>query len=427
MKDMYSFDLTQQQAYDSYDQVRSAYKAIFDRLSVPYVIAEADSGNIGGNKSEEFHLISDIGEDKLTSCGKCGYAANVEKAKGVLTSHDFVSKKSNPPSTTESNEIKKPFNSNANVLRSVIFGITYADPQQAKETNKPTHAAVILRNDRNANQFFLKDVLGALEVNLIGEMRISNDGKVPPLADAWVFLDESAFCNQSWPVIKGQVEKIHKFSDLPAESFSQAMTNLFESNLEVKIGNFRTAEHNDKCPNCSSGTLKSSKGIEVGHVFYLGTKYSKPFELEINTDNSAADKQLLEMGCYGIGVSRVLAAVLQSTHDKFGLVWPKEIAPYKAAILPLGSQVQMDSLVPEIEMLMESLVKELGWQPDDVVIDDRQDYPGPKMNEARAFGYPWVIVLGSKFKETGKFEIQERKSGKKHFCTIPELIELLKN
>ncbi|KAJ2501251.1 hypothetical protein GGH96_002056 [Coemansia sp. RSA 1972] len=342
MKDMYSFDINQQSAISTFHAVEQAYRACFDRLGVPYVVAEADSGNIGGELSKEFHFVSAAGEDTVLTC-KCGYAANEERARGRGTQGADVYEVEGSDERVVVPAMRRP-----NMLK-----IKQAWPDCSE-----------LKLERSESG---GDVAGLGQMIALDEVCADGDYLVDAAVDGLA------------------LDKIDDFSN-------------------VKVGDWHTAQSGDACTKCSTGTLESQTAIEVGHIFYLGDKYSKALDLLVQHDGK---RQPVQMGCYGIGVSRVLQAAAECSSSSRGLRWPVSIAPYLATLVPLDDNMEHAASV--FATLSEICVNGARAFADNVIVDDRSYLsPGFKLHDAQLLGIPITVVLGQKFKQSGHVEVQLR-------------------
>ncbi|CAG8747145.1 4506_t:CDS:2, partial [Dentiscutata erythropus] len=273
MKDLYTFDATEEAALKTYEEINEAYKKIFTRIGLPFAVAEADTGNIGGTKSHEFHILSPVGEDLILSCLRCGYTSNEECAHGIDNNRCPVCYKDS---------------------------ITSHDPD-----------------------------------------------------------------------------------------------------------NFHP--------------LESNRAIEVGHTFLLGTKYSDPLKATFAPENKG-ELLSIQMGCYGIGVSRMLAAIIESSHDSKGIIWPQSVAPYRVCIIPGGDEPE---ITEKIRSLYDFLISECNGLNDEVLIDDRMNLSfGYRMKDAELLGYPWLMIIGKKFLESGKIEIHNRHNNQRKYLEFNEIKNL---
>ncbi|GAM26084.1 hypothetical protein SAMD00019534_092590 [Acytostelium subglobosum LB1] len=375
MKDMYTFDRTPEEAEATYEIVKGAYHRIFSRLGVKYICVAADSGNIGGSLSHEFQIITDVGEDDVITCSSCDYAANVEKADGI------AHVKYDPTCSIVQSLAKVKSNEGALAIASVW---TAAADKANLYSVKP----------------YFKDI-GVFE-EITKEQMLALDPSVP----VQTFIDES---------IKGNQKLLH---------------NVFKNNLpdDAITGRFRSATSGDLCvqPSCNGGTFIKKRGIEVGHIFYLGTKYSKPLNAEYRNKNG--ESVPMEMGCYGIGVSRLMAALIESHHtEEQGIVWPLQLAPYKAIILPNANKAN-DTNLHRATYLYDILMREPLLR-NQIFIDDRLDVQFPRrIKEATLIGVPYLIFIrpnkhqNEKGEVEDEYELVDRRTDEKSIFTIVELL-----
>ncbi|CAG8548583.1 5521_t:CDS:2 [Ambispora gerdemannii] len=401
MKDLYTFDTSEETALQSYEQVLEAYKRIFGKIGLPFVIVEADPGNIGGTRSHEFQFLSKAGEDTILTCSKCGYSANEEKAIGVLP---------HPPDASSSLDKDS----------SIRFGIT---------ENKNL-AIILLGPEREVNSIKLRWGSGDHAVRIVDPVRAYklitiDDSEQDPVVH--IFKDHTF----TGPINDElfTISRDHITSDI-LKKVTPRLKNLgvhhHPHNISIHSGDFHNTKQGDGCPKCALHfhsiapthnfePLTSNRAIEVGHTFLLGAKYSQPLHATFAPENptTPGERRLIQMGCFGLGLTRMLAAIIEISHDSLGIVWPKNIAPYCVCIIP---GVREEKVVEAVNRAFDLLstqrtTTDLGIAGDDVVIDDRAGSLGYRMKDAELIGYPWNIVLGKQFLETGKMEIHKRKIG----------------
>lgn len=405
MKDMYSFDVTQEDAVKTYEEVREAYIRVMTRLELPFAIAEADSGNIGGNMSHEFHALAEVGEDTLLCCESKNYYANVEKAK------------SSTVATIDTTKIPAPLNADAvNVADistfkqlldhlSLPLEKTTVRATVFTEPGKPGEVSIALTDvSYEANSYLVKGALG-----------LGAEYTAVPLdsESKQAFLDaktKRVIFDSSFSAVSGAGQLwISKM-----ESILKSQGALIETaHVKVaKVGDACLCVQPDQVA-CNGGfNLSERKGIEVGHLFYLGTKYSAPLKAMVTTKNAT---QPIEMGCYGIGVSRLLAVAVETSHDAKGIVWPKAIAPFRVMVIPIKQTVELGKKVV-------ASLEQLECLSGDVMLDDRYaDSVGYRLKESEFIGIPYALVLGSKFEATGKAEVLQRSDGKTFQLSLDEL------
>lgn len=396
MKDAYSFDVDEQSALQSYDQMFDAYCRIFKRCGLEFRPVEADTGAIGGSRSHEFQVLADRGEDAIVSCTQCQYAANVEQAE-LLAPRKTVDLTS---ITTAPSKISTPNQKSIEEV-STFLKIT---PQQCIKTlalhSDLGFIVVLLRGDHELNDIKLKKHLGADFIEKASEEQIIEVFSTPPgylgpyLLNTKkidkIFIDY-ALQGSSGMVVGGNEIDTH---------YQEVCLAQHCPDLKEYV-DLRMAQDGDACPRCE-GSLKSFKGIEVGHVFYLGTRYSEAMRCTV-LDKDGKECPM-EMGCYGIGVSRVMAAAIEQNHDSNGICWPAAIAPYQVHILTL--QPNKEDVVQCAEDLYQTF-KDSGVE---VLYDDRPGRAGAKFKDADLIGVPWRIAIGGRGLKEGVVEVKARAS-----------------
>ncbi len=401
MKDAYSFDATQEGAHKSYKVMYDAYQRIFTRLGLDFRAVEADTGNIGGSMSHEFQVLAESGEDNIVSCDSCDFAANVEKAP--LPEHGFVPIDPNVgPATAVDTPGTKTIDALCKLLkvapRDTIKAVLYmADDQPA---------IAFVRGDREVNEVKVKQALGAKALFLADAEWFAKATGLPPgyvgaigTGSVKTVLDTEI--RAMTRAVAGANEKQkHTVDIVPARDLANAT-----------YADLRMALPGDPCPRCT-GKLRAFKGIEVGHVFYLGQKYSKSMNATF-LDQDSVEKPF-EMGCYGIGVSRILSAAIEQNNDARGIQWPVSIAPFEVAVLAVDPSD-----------LAEKLYVELQDANIDVLLDDREERPGVKFADADLIGYPLQIIVGRKAAE-GIVEVKIRKTGQRLELPVAGLVSRVK-
>jgi prolyl-tRNA synthetase len=390
MKDGYSFDATEEGAEESYRLMWKAYNRIFERCGLKYRAVEADSGPIGGSFSHEFMVLAGAGEDTIVSCDSCDYAANLEKAEiRPAESLQPFSSRATPknvetPGMSTVEQVSKFLNvSPRSLIKTIIF-----------RTDSQT-VAVLVRGDHEANEIKVKNFLKASEIELADPVAIQDAtggplgfsgpiglGKeIQILADHGIKVMESA-------VVGANSKDLHIMGVTPNKDFQVD-----------SYGDFRSAMEGDPCPHCN-GSLVMNRGIEVGHVFKLGVKYSKAMNATF-LDGDGTEKFMI-MGCYGIGVSRTLAAAIEQSHDEDGIVFPVPIAPFSVIITPVGAKN------PQIDQAAKGIYDELWDCGIDALLDDRDERPGVKFKDADLIGIPFRVTVGKKVISDDLVEIRDR-------------------
>ena len=391
MKDAYSFDKDDEGAEKSYEAQYKAYERIFERCGLKFKAVEADSGPIGGNFSHEFMVLADTGEDIILSCSECSYAANVEKAEirkpektlQAKVAGDSPEKVHTPDIRTVEEVCKFLGIETASLIKTMIYN-----------TERGIVAALV-RGDHEVNEAKLRRSLGVENLELADEEMIARATGAPRGFAGPVGLNVRIVADMSLddgPYVAGANEHDYHIKNVWLSR---------DARIE-KSDDIRNALPGDDCPRCR-GKLQAIRGIEVGHVFKLGTKYSKTMHADF-LDEKGELKPMI-MGCYGIGVSRVVAAAIEQNHDGDGIIFPLPIAPFAVIVLPL------DSRNPEVAATAQNLYLELKKTGLDVLIDDRDLRPGFKFKDADLIGIPYRITIGSKGLAEGLVEIRERATG----------------
>lgn len=423
MKDAYSFDIDEESAKVSYQQMYDAYQRIFDRLGFEYAAVEADSGNIGGSLSHEFQVLAETGEDEIVRCVECDYAANVEKAEtrptevSEATGEQLEMATVDTPGAKTIEEISAFLDVPAsNCVKTLLFHV-------ADQT-----VAVLVRGDHVVNEIKLTAFLREqLKVDAAAKEN-KEDAKPFELnmaSDAQVKAATGAPVGFAGPVGL----EIPVFADLEVQALSNFVvganaadkhhTNVNHGrDFEVTaFADLRLAQAGDLCARCG-GTFESHRGIEVGHVFYLGTKYSDAMGAGVQDQNGKM--QSLKMGCYGIGVTRILAAVVEQNHDKNGIIWPMAIAPYQVIVLPLQMKNE------EVIEAGEKIYAELQAAGIDVLLDDRKAGAGSKFKDADLVGIPVRIAIGSRGLKEGMVEVKVRSAAENEDIPLADAVEYIK-
>lgn len=407
MKDMYSFDATQADALKAYEEVRGAYHAIMNRLELPYAVAEADSGNIGGNLSHEFHALTDVGEDTLLHSKETGYFANVEKAKSDTTAKISRDLKlgSLPPKTNARHILETMLSSqqeNAS-MRATVF----KDPQQPEITFIALTDATYEANEYLVKSHFKLGV--EFTVEPLTKESIEGLTQVESNQNLRVVFD-LAFSSESCD------EHTKSFVKSTIETFERFGVKSEHAHVKIaKVGDKTLVDEKSQI----QGVLEERKGIEVGHLFYLGTKYSAPLKASIPTDTGM---QAIEMGCYGIGVSRLLAVSVETSNDDNGIIWPRAIAPFQVMIIPNKDEA-------ETGVQLYNTLSAIPGLSGEIMIDDRAKKHGIgyRTKESEFIGIPYSVAIGKKWQPEGLIEVKTRKTGEVRELTIDQLRDFFKN
>lgn len=400
MKDAYSFDTDEAGATRSYETMREAYKKIFTRLGLNFRIVQADSGAIGGKTSAEFQILADSGEDAIVACDNCDYAANVEAAEvavdkpaGAAAAPGAVEKVHTPGKGSIADVAAFLKSDVKDFLKSLLY-----------VTDKNEVVMACVRGDHEVNEIKLANAIGAREVHLASESD--------------VFKATSAKVGYAGPVgFKGKV-----VVDPSGAAIASAITGANETDYHVKGVSFgrdykadekdiRSAGEGDKCPRCDKGHFRAYKGIEGGHIFILGTHYSSKMNATF-LDEKGESKPIV-MGCYGIGVSRLIASAIEQHNDKDGIRWPMPIAPYQVYLATLANDEATTAAGTK-------LAKELEERGVEVLWDDRDERPGVKFKDSDLIGIPLRVTIGQKTLAQAACEMKRRDSADpKAFDLVP--------
>ena len=404
MKDAYSFDADQEGLDKSYDDMFDAYTRIFARCELDNSPVQADSGAMGGSASAEFMVKSEVGEDEIVFCSGCDYAANIEKATSV--NHEASTEEMKEmgeietPNVHTIEELQDFFKMDAGQFAKTL--IYYADGKTV---------AVVVRGDRDVNETKVANAIGgAVEFELASEDTIkavtgAEVGFAGPIGikTDYLFIDQEVVDQRN--VIVGANKTGYHIQNAN-----------FGRDFEGQIGDFRNVQEGDKCPKCGQ-PLEIMRGVEVGHIFKLGTKYSESMGATFLDQNGKS--QPIIMGCYGIGVERTVAAVIEHHHDENGIIWPLAIAPYHVVVVPVN--------VKKEEHLenAEKIYKELEAAGVEVLLDDRNERAGFKFKDSDLLGIPMRITVGKDIVD-GKVEFKLRKEADKEIISVDEVLDRVK-
>ena len=387
MKDAYSFDTSLEAADASYQAMYDAYTRIFKRCGLLARPVEADTGDIGGKWSHEFMVLADSGEDGVIDCPACGYAANQERAERKVSasdeSCDAVAEVTTPNVRTIDDLVKFFACPADRFIKTLIY---VAD-------GKPV--AALVSGDRELNEHKFKRLLGAKKLELADDATVQNVTGAPVGFAGPVGLKIPVYADQALKGAAGRITGANK-ADTHVKNVALARdvtVAAFDDLVVVGAG--------DACPRCGE-PLQMKRGIEVGHVFKLGTKYTEAFDAAYL--NAEGQREMMVMGCYGIGVTRTLQAVIEQSHDADGIVWPVSVAPFAVTLLLLDPK---DAAVCEV---VDTLERELQEKGIDVFTDDREERPGVKFKDADLIGCPIRVVVGAKGLAKGGVEIKLRTS-----------------
>lgn len=406
MKDAYSFDADIEGAEKSYWAMYEAYTKIFERCGLEFRAVLADTGNIGGNFSHEFMVLAPTGEDVIMSCSKCDYAANLELAEvgdgtgsaqeGSTEGAEGV-KEVHTPELKTVEEVAHMLNVSPRELIKTMIVMVDGEP-----------LAALVRGDHELSLTKLRKSLGAELVELATPAVINETTGGPMGFSGPVGLKSRIIADKSVKDMGISVTGANKAD-------YHIINVVLGRDYEVKeFFDIRVAEDGDKCPNCDEGTLVSTRGIEVGHVFMLGTKYSEAMNAKF-VDKDGKEKPFI-MGCYGIGIGRTVAAAIEQNHDESGMIFPKALAPFQVTVLPL--KVKDEEVMKASEDIYKELI-DLGYE---AIIDDRDVGPGFKFKDAELIGIPVQVAVGPRTLKEGEAELKVRKTGDSRNIKLKEVV-----
>lgn len=391
MKDAYSFDRDEAGLDVSYKLMYDAYTRIFTRCGLTFRPVEADSGAIGGSGSHEFMVIADSGEAEIVYCNECDYAANVEKAEmHVIEAPEEEAK--------AVEEVKTP---NCKTIADVCAYLNLPVDKSVKAVAFNSEKGLILcfvRGDHEVNEIKVINTVGVNEVEMAEESLLAAAGTVGGYMGP-VGIDPE----KTIVVVDSTVMKMHNICcGANKEGYHLLNVNPGRDFTPTYVADIRLIQEGDPCPHCG-GKVSKARGIEVGQVFKLFTKYSEAMHATF-LDENGKEKPMV-MGCYGVGVSRTMAAAIEQNNDKDGMIWPVAIAPYEVLVVPVNTKDEAST------QKAEAIYEELKKAGVEAVIDDRNERPGVKFKDADLIGYPLRVVVGPKTLAEGKLEVKVRRTG----------------
>ncbi|MEJ6120272.1 proline--tRNA ligase [Vibrio sp. 2-Bac 85] len=413
MKDAYTFHLDQECLEKTYQTMFDAYCRIFDRLGLEYRAVIADTGSIGGSASHEFHVLAQSGEDAIVFSNQSDYAANIEKAEAIAPAFD------RPAATADINVIDTP---NAHTIEDVSQLLNIAPSQviktllvqgEAEEGKTIPVIALVLRGDHNLNEIKVEHI----------------EGIASPLcfANAQQIL-ETANCEAGSIGPKGLT--IRTIVDRAAEKLADFVCGANETGkhltgvnwdrdiTDYEVADLRDVVEGDPSP-CGQGTLSIARGIEVGHIFQLGDTYAQAMNAAVL--NQQGKNQVMTMGCYGVGISRIVAAAIEQNNDENGIIWNDVLAPFSVVIVPMNMKKSH-----RVADLAEQYYAELQAAGIEVLLDDRKERPGIMFADAELIGIPHTLVIGDRSIDNGVIEYKDRASGEKQEVKIEEVTAFIK-
>ncbi len=407
MKDAYSFHTSEACLQETYDKMFAAYSRIFTRLGLEFRAVDADTGSIGGNASHEFHVLADSGEDAIAFSTESDFAANIEKAEALAdkAQADAATQELSKVATPDTHSIEDvsaffKVNAEQTLKTLIVLG-------EANDEGKQDLIALILRGDHELNAIKADKIPGiALPMTMASDEEIKavtgcGTGSLGPNLNIKTYVDRSAAVAND--VVVGANE----------DGFHLTGFNWGRDGELPEVVDIRNVVEGDKSP-CGQGTIIIKRGIEVGHIFQLGQKYSSAMKATVLNENGKA--QIMEMGCYGMGISRIVAAAVEQNNDENGIIWPESIAPFQLAIVPLN--MQKSEMVKEVA---EDLYAKLQAKGIDVYFDDRNERPGVKFADIELVGIPHRLVIGERSLKAGNIEYKHRRGGDAQDIAMVEL------
>lgn len=411
MMDAYSFDIDKEGLQKSYDAMHDAYCKAFDRMGLEFRPVLADSGAIGGSGSQEFHVLAESGEDLIAFSTESDYAANIEKAEALAPTTERAAP------TQEMTTVDTP---NAKTIAELVeqHGIAIEKTVKtlfvkASDDVDADIIALIIRGDHELNEVKaenLPQVASPLEMATEEEIRAlvgAGAGSLGPVGLELPFIVDRSVAVMSDFGTGANIDGKHFFG--------------VNWDRDVQLGqieDLRNVVEGDLSP-CGQGTLQLKRGIEVGHIFQLGTAYSEAMNCGVLDSNGK--NVILEMGCYGIGVSRVVASAIEQNNDEYGIVWPEALAPFTVAIVPMNMHKS-----ERVKEAAEKLYAELTAMGIDVLFDDRKERPGVMFKDIELIGIPHTVVIGDRSMDEGNFEYKNRRANSKEVVEIANIVEHIK-
>ncbi|URA10087.1 proline--tRNA ligase [Thermospira aquatica] len=401
MKDAYSFDIDEAGLEKNYQAMREAYRRIFARCGLEVVPVQADTGNMGGSNSEEFMVPSSVGEETIIHCRSCGYVANVERAE---SKREFSS---SSKSMLPLEEIATP---NVRTIEELVAFLKVSVDRFIKSLVYKTDKGfvlVLIRGDFMVNETKLKHVLECVELEQASEEEVLQITGAPIGFVSPVNLKQKIkiVADESIPFMRNAISGANK-KDYHLKNINPERDFVWDV-----VADIHEVVEGEKCPTCGE-VLRSYKGIEVGHIFKLGYKYTEAMNVRVLDKNGQSITPI--MGCYGIGVGRTIASVIEQNHDENGIIWPMSIAPFHGIIVPVN--MSDSRTVEAAEKLYQQLSRRF-----EILLDDRDERPGVKFKDADLIGIPIRITIGKSFAEEQKVELKLRRLEEKHLVPLEEV------
>ena len=408
MKDAYSFDRDEAGLDKSYQDMYDAYTNIFTRCGLNFRPVEADSGAIGGSGSHEFMVIADSGEAEIVFCTSCDYAANVEKAEL------FPLEAQEEAMLTKEEVVTPDCKTIADVCAYLKLPVDHSVKAVAYNSEKGLILCFV-RGDHEVNEIKVINTCGVIDLEMATEEQLAAAGTVGGYMGPVGIENKKVIV-----VVDATVMKMHNVCcGANKEGYHFINVNPGRDFTPTYVADIRLIQEGDPCPHCG-GEVSKARGIEVGQVFKLFTKYSSALKATYLDENGK--EQPIVMGCYGVGVSRTMAAAIEQNYDDNGIIWPIEIAPYHVLVVPVNTKDEASAAKAE-EIYMQ--LKKVGLE---TVIDDRNERPGVKFKDADLIGYPLRVVVGPKTLTEGKLEVKIRKTGEIRYLPLDgDYVQDIKN
>lgn len=410
MKDAYSFHLDQDSLQHTYDVMHGAYCRIFERLGLDYRPVIADTGSIGGSSSHEFHVLASSGEDDIAFSDSSDYAANVELAEAVAPSIE------RPAATAAMEKVETPA---AKTIAALVEQFNLPIEQTVKTlivhgAEEGQLVALIIRGDHALNE-----IKAAKHAQVASPLTFATDEEIRAAVGAGA--GSLGPVNLPMPIIVDR--SVAVMADFAAganeDGFHYFNINWERDAAMPDVADLRNVVAGDPSP-CGQGTLQIKRGIEVGHIFQLGKKYSEA--MKVGVLNDSGKHESLTMGCYGIGVSRIVASAIEQNHDQYGIIWPAALAPFQVALVPMNMHKSA-----RVQEVAEQLYAELQAAGFDVLFDDRKERPGVMFADMELIGVPHQIVIGERNLDEQAVEYKCRRSGEKQKLAIADVVETIRS
>ena len=408
MKDGYSFHVDRADCDREYDNMFQAYSRVFDRCGLRYRPVEADTGAIGGSRSHEFQVLAESGEDAIVSCDGCAYAANIEKAAiAVPAAAGDASSTDAPPAREVATPAKRTVEEVAEFLKlptdRFIKTLLY-------KVDGGEIVVALVRGDHTLSDAKLKDALGVQALELAPESDVERVTGAPVGFAGPVGMpgNPRVVADHALRGVRDAVSGANR-ADAHVTGISQS-----RDFPQATFADLRVAAAGDRCPQCG-GTFTVQRGIEVGQVFYLGTKYSAAMKATVLDPDG--NERVLEMGTYGIGVTRTIAAAIEQNHDDAGIIWPMPLAPFHVVVVPVNANDE------RLRSTAETIYTELAARGVEVLLDDRDERPGVKFKDADLIGYPIRITVGARALDRGAVEVKRRTESAATEVPVAEVVD----